>query len=77
MRPMMERILFPAHANCFRRKPTLTMRLILIRHGASFHQVRAIIANGASCPGLTEWHVTPEAWTLVRYNDAAHLAPLH
>ena len=30
------------------------MRLILIRHGASEHQVRGMIAAGASCPGLTD-----------------------
>src|SRR4051794_34942778 len=30
------------------------MRLILIRHGASLHQMRGIIAGGLSCPGLTE-----------------------
>jgi len=30
------------------------MRLILIRHGASLHAQRGIIANGASCPGLTD-----------------------
>jgi 2,3-bisphosphoglycerate-dependent phosphoglycerate mutase len=30
------------------------MRLILIRHGASFHSLRGIIANGPSCPGLTD-----------------------
>src|SRR5258708_4271916 len=30
------------------------MRLILIRHGASVHALRGIIAGGSSCPGLTD-----------------------
>jgi broad specificity phosphatase PhoE len=30
------------------------MRLILIRHAASAHTLRGIIAGGSSCPGLTE-----------------------
>ena len=30
------------------------MRLILIRHGASAHTLRGIIAGGSSCPGLTD-----------------------
>jgi probable phosphoglycerate mutase len=30
------------------------MRLILIRHGASVHSQRGIIASGAACPGLTD-----------------------
>src|SRR5258706_3209794 len=30
------------------------MRLILIRHGASAHALRGIIAGGSSCSGLTD-----------------------
>ena len=30
------------------------MRLILIRHGASIHSLRGMIASGSSCPGLTD-----------------------
>ena len=53
------------------------MRLILIRHGASLHQVQGIIAGGSSCPGLTDEGFKQARLLAKRLNTLPEIANCH